>query len=112
MSNAVEHAEAAAIAITLHRSPGSVQLEVVDDGKGVPEEVLEASHNATDREGMEEHAALARRGMGLYGMRFRAELIGARLTIQRRLTGGTIVRCVLPDGARRQRQHVRTGERE
>jgi hypothetical protein len=50
--------------------------------------------------------------MGLYGMRFRADLTGARLTIQPRTPTGAIARRVLPAGACRERQHVRTGERE
>ena len=117
INNAAKHAEASEIAITLHRGPGTIQLEVVDDGKGIPDDMLEATRNSQPELGatfeyVKGRAELARRGMGLYGMHFRADLIGARLTILPREGGGTIVRCVLPTGTRRKRQHARTGERE
>lgn len=109
LSNAVKHAGATEVAVTLHRTPRSVHLEVADDGEGIEEEVRTRGDGA-DLEGRVE---LARRGMGLYGMRYRADLIGAALTVDRRDGGGTVVRCVLPsEGGGREGHRVRRGERE
>ena len=88
-----------------------MHLEVLDDGVGISEEVLAAeragAHSPHSR------AELAQRGMGLYGMRHRADLIGATLSVTRRATGGTVVRCVLPmDERDASAQHDRTAERE
>ena len=110
ISNAIEHAGANRVDVTLHRTGGSVHLEVRDDGVGVPEELTEVG----DPVPVQDRAELARRGMGLYGMRYRADLIGATLAIRREEGGGTVVRCVLPDGSGGQRagHRVRSGERE
>ncbi|PAP76100.1 sensor histidine kinase [Rubrivirga marina] len=110
LSNAVKHAEASQVLVTLHRTGGSVHLEVRDDGAGVPEELTEVG----DAVPVQDRAELARRGMGLYGMRYRADLIGAALTVRRDDGGGTVVRCVVPDAASGPRagHRARSGERE
>lgn len=97
INNAAKHASASEIAVSLHRSGGEVVLEIADDGVGVPHHALDADFDLTGAHGSEETAE-RRHGMGLYGMRYRAELIGARLAIWPRETGGTVVRCVLPVG--------------
>ena len=114
LSNAVRHAQATAIQLTLHRTPTSVHLEVRDDGVGISEETRHASR--PDLLSAAERTDLARRGMGLFGMRHRADLIGARLIIQPNEGGGTVVRCILPTGPTEAggtgaAQHMRTGER-
>ena len=114
LSNAIKHANASEVVVTLHRAPGpdgpSVYLEIVDDGSGIDPAVLAAERAADSAEG---RAALARRGMGVYGMRYRADLIGATLSVAAREGGGTVVRCVLPEGTGAPTGHrSRRGERE
>lgn len=103
VSNAVQHARSPDgrplhIVVTLHRAPGatgpSVHLEISDDGRGIEPSVLQAEREADTTEG---RALLARRGMGVYGMRYRADLIGAKLTVEHQDGGGTVVRCVLQE---------------
>jgi PAS domain S-box-containing protein len=96
VNNATKHASASEISVSLQREGNAVILEIVDDGVGVPHHVLDADYSIVDSEASDGHTDRARQGMGLYGMRFRAEAIGAQLAIWPRETGGTVVRCVLP----------------
>jgi len=73
LTNAARHSEAQRIAVALRRSGDAVELEVADDGRGFPFEQSE-------------------RGLGIGGMRERALLIGAELTIESRPGEGTTVR--------------------
>ena len=77
VQNALKHAGAKHIAITLTRRDGRVLLGVQDDGVGI---------------------ALRRKrsGTGLRNMETRARLIGGRLEVARRERGGTAVSCELP----------------
>lgn len=77
LSNAVRHSGAERIDVTLRRSERGVELEVADDGRGFAFEESE-------------------RGLGIAGMRERALLIGAELTIESRPDRGTTVRLVVP----------------
>lgn len=72
--NAVKHARAKNIFITLSKSNGRKRkmLEIRDDGQGIPE-------------------AVDSRGMGLRLMNYRANKIGASLDIRKDVKGGTIV---------------------
>jgi len=78
LTNAARHSEAARISVTLRRSGDAVELEVADDGRGFAFEQSE-------------------RGLGIGGMRERALLIGAELTIESRPGHGTTVRLAIPD---------------
>jgi two-component system sensor histidine kinase UhpB len=78
LSNAVRHSGAGRIAATLSREGGGAELEVADDGRGFAFEESE-------------------RGLGIAGMRERALLIGAELTIESRPGQGTTVRLLVPD---------------
>jgi two-component system sensor histidine kinase UhpB len=77
LNNATRHAGAERIDVRLRRRDGGVVLTVVDDGRGF----------AFDE---------SQRGLGINGMRERALLVGAELTIESRPGAGTSVRLELP----------------
>jgi two-component system sensor histidine kinase UhpB len=78
LSNATRHSGARHVAATLRRSPeDGVELEVTDDGRGFAFDESEG-------------------GLGIAGMRERALLIGAKLTIESRPEHGTTVRLTVP----------------
>jgi signal transduction histidine kinase len=79
VGNAVKHAGAKSITISLAVFAERHVLEIGDDGKGI-------GHK------------LKTPGMGLRNMRYRANVIGAELTVGPRKGGGTCVRCALPIG--------------
>ncbi len=73
LTNAARHSGAGRIAVALRRSSRGVELDVADDGRGFAFEQSE-------------------RGLGIGGMRERALLIGAELTIESRPGHGTTIR--------------------
>ena len=75
LTNAARHAEARTVDLSLRRENGGVELCVSDDGRGLRG---------------------APEGAGIRGMRERALLIGAALTVGRAATGGTSVRLSIP----------------
>ena len=75
--NAVSHARASRIAVTLETTENGLELRIEDDGAG-----FDLSDSS--------------RGMGLRIMQIRARLIGAAFRATRRAGGGTIIECVLP----------------
>jgi two-component system sensor histidine kinase UhpB len=78
LNNAARHSEAGRVEVRLRREPsGGVVLEVSDDGRGF----------AFDE---------SQRGLGIGGMRERALLVGAELTIESRPSAGTTVRLTVP----------------
>ncbi|HEU4706908.1 MAG TPA: sensor histidine kinase [Solirubrobacterales bacterium] len=78
LTNAARHSGAGRVEVRLRRTAGgSVVLEVADDGRGF----------AFDE---------SQRGLGIGGMRERALLIGADLTIESRPGAGTTVRLTVP----------------
>jgi two-component system sensor histidine kinase UhpB len=85
LTNVARHASASRVAVELQQTLAgdAVLLEVVDDGRGV---------------------GAAREGAGIRGMRERAMLIGATLTVGSHEDGGTRLRLFVPvrrNGARR-----------
>jgi two-component system NarL family sensor kinase len=81
LQNVVKHAEATAVAVQLRAVDGEVRLVVSDDGRGFEEDPA---------------AAPAVHGYGLVGMRERAELIGATLTLASRSGTGTRLDVTVP----------------
>jgi two-component system NarL family sensor kinase len=82
LQNVAKHAEATRVRLSLSTGPGGVRLAVDDDGRGF------------DGDGMS--AAEDRHCYGMVGMRERAELIGATLTITSWPGRGTTVEVVVP----------------
>jgi signal transduction histidine kinase len=76
VGNAARHARPSLIRVALSRAPGVVILTVEDDGTGI----------AAPRQG----------GSGMHTMRYRAQLIGARLEVRRLAPRGTAVTCFCP----------------
>lgn len=74
--NAVKHAEARTISVTLNQDAEALTLEVADNGKGLPK-------------------AETSKGMGLRIMNFRARMIGAGLEVVSDRETGTTVRLSL-----------------
>ncbi|MEK7466231.1 MAG: histidine kinase [Planctomycetota bacterium] len=79
VTNAVRHAEAGEIAVGLLDCGGTLVMEIVDDGRGLPED--------GPKQG----------GAGIRNMRYRAGLIGAEIVFMPRANGGTQVVCVLQE---------------
>ncbi|MFC0531839.1 sensor histidine kinase [Phytohabitans kaempferiae] len=75
LTNTARHADARRLDIALRRAPGGVELRVRDDGRGLGQ---------------------AAEGAGIRGMRERALLVGANLTVGASPGGGTEVRLRLP----------------
>jgi two-component system NarL family sensor kinase len=75
LTNLVRHAHARHCTVRLAMN-GGLELEVIDDGKGLPAR----------------HAV----GVGLASMRERAAELGGTCTVRRGPDGGTIVRAELP----------------
>jgi signal transduction histidine kinase len=75
VTNALKHAQARNITISLASDDGALVLSVVDDGVGFSEPPVDT------------------RGMGLKTMRYRVGLIDAHLAIVPREGGGTAVTC-------------------
>jgi PAS domain S-box-containing protein len=77
VSNAVRHAQARQISISLESDEQSLTLRIIDDGLGLPPRSRDS------------------KGMGLKIMAYRAGLIQARLNVERGESAGTIVSCTL-----------------
>jgi signal transduction histidine kinase len=82
LTNVARHANAKRVIIRLQTTPGFLQLEVVDDGDGIPEAKLDGTAS-----------------LGLVGMRERALACGGELAIVGRPGGGTVVLLRAPLGA-------------
>jgi signal transduction histidine kinase len=76
LSNVARHSGARSARVTLRVDPGTLVLEVADEGRGI------------DRGG--------RRGLGVVAMRERAELLGGSIEFSEPPGGGTVVRLRVP----------------
>lgn len=89
--NAVKHGHPKKISIALTRPRGRVTLSIRDDGPGISKGI---SADPKTRSG----------GLGMRIMQYRANAIGAHLTVESPAAGGTLVRCTLT----REEDHVAT----
>lgn len=80
ITNALKHSDATSVRVDLGYL-NELQISVSDNGKGIPEEVLQR--------GKEGH-------FGLEGMRERADHIGATVEVYSRVRAGTEVRIIVP----------------
>ena len=96
--NAVKHARPKRIAIALTKPRGRVTLSIRDDGAGISTGTAAGvPADSTARPG----------GLGMRIMHYRANAIGAHLSVETAGTGGTLIRCIL----KREKEHAPTSHR-
>jgi signal transduction histidine kinase len=78
LGNAVRHAGATRVDVSLQQAPGQVRLRIADNGKGLPQRPEPSQ------------------GLGLRIMEYRAQLIGAGIDFGCRRSGGTSVVVTWP----------------
>ncbi len=81
VSNARRHGAASRVQVMLQVSPMAVELQIADDGRGLPGDAGHVGRN---------------RGEGLPGMRERARLLGGDVSIESEPGLGTRISVVLP----------------
>lgn len=79
LTNVSRHAAAKLVTVLLTENDNELQLEIVDDGKGISNENI---HN--------------RKTLGIIGMKERADLLGGILTIEGTKNKGTKTKLILP----------------
>ena len=84
LSNVHRHSGSRSSAVRIHRQDTEIMLEVSDQGKGIPREILEAAGEAAS------HV-----GLGIVGVRERVQEIGGRLEVQSG-RNGTTIKAALP----------------
>ena len=82
LTNVARHSGAATCTVTVARTTSQLRLTIEDDGRGLA--ATPTGQAATSR------------GLGLIGMRERAQALAGRFTIENRREGGTRVRVTLP----------------
>jgi len=78
VNNAIKHGAPSRVDLRLRMEDDRLSLVVKDDGVGIPEDIPDGDT------------------LGLNMIRYRADLIGARLTIDSGEDGGTVVTCSMP----------------
>lgn len=84
LTNVHRHSQASRASVTLGRTGDQIELEVRDNGKGIPEDRLKPVNGS-----------VAQSGVGIAGMRERVLKVGGQLYIQS-LQPGTSIRVALP----------------
>jgi PAS domain S-box-containing protein len=87
LTNVLRHSESPVADIRLEMKDGWVRLEVADQGKGIPPEVLDAYNRES----------FGKLGVGLRGMKERIRQLGGKLIVSS-TAGGTIVSAAVPCG--------------
>ena len=92
IGNAIKHGRAAHVQVCFEQVQKRLTLTVSDDGIGMPEKFL----NTLNRPHTDYMGASPSGGIGLQGMQYRSNLIGAILEVTRRHPRGTVIRCIAP----------------
>ncbi len=95
LRNAVKHARARRITVTIHYEARQLRLTVCDDGIGMGEETRQHQHTAGH--------------FGLRGMRERAAIVGGRLEVCSRSAAGRRLNCACRRRSRTVGRPVRGG---
>lgn len=83
LTNVVRHADAKNVKVEVRQTDEHITVSVEDDGRGFDVRSIRPD----DPRG---------RGLGLFGMRERAELVGGTLTVTSRIDHGTRIEAVIP----------------
>jgi len=81
LTNVVRHAAAQHVSVRLEQRSDELHVEIVDDGRGITDEELEATGS-----------------IGLRSMEERAELVGGNVVVSAVESGGTRVQARIPLG--------------
>ncbi|BCU78723.1 hypothetical protein llg_34380 [Luteolibacter sp. LG18] len=84
LTNISRHAKASRAKVRILRMDQGVRMEISDDGRGFPANGIASSRR--------------KKGLGILGMRERAEMVGGVFTLESTPGKGTTVRLDLPDG--------------
>jgi PAS domain S-box-containing protein len=87
LTNVVRHSGSRVVDIRLGMEDGTVRMEIADQGKGIPPEVLEAFQRESP----------GKLGVGLRGMKERIRQLGGRLSVTS-TAGGTVVTAAVACG--------------
>ncbi len=82
LRNAVKHAQASQITVTIHYELRQLRLTVRDDGRGIDPETIRGDHRAGH--------------FGLPGMRERAAIVGGQLDVRTQAGAGTTIELHVP----------------
>jgi signal transduction histidine kinase len=91
LSNAFRHGHARTVSLDVVYLPQGLDLRITDDGRGFDYEAQVRGYAVAIPGSMEPRA-----GLGLLGMRERASLIGARLSVHSEMGSGTTVALSVP----------------
>ena len=91
ITNVMRHAQATRATVVIRCTPGAVDVEVTDDGRGAAATSAGTAGSTTNHAGSSE-------GHGIAGMRERATLVGGTLQAGPNPGGGYRVRAHLPTG--------------
>jgi signal transduction histidine kinase len=93
LANVVEHAGARTAVVTLTYLPDQVCLDVIDDGRGLPDDGAAADPGASSA-----GDPPGNRGRGLRGIRDRVEALGGQVDLESAPGRGTALAVTLPPG--------------
>lgn len=84
LNNAVKHGKPKNIAVTVSEDTLYYYIKIMDDGKGIPDEVDLS------------------KGMGMHIMQYRAWILNASFQVQNNKNGGTLVQCSIQKGPQKE----------